>query len=140
MNRMQNRDLILGERIMYADAETPVNCSFTVTIRGRPDEESLRLALGKLQSRHPLLRACIREGANGRPYFVFDEMMRHIPIRTMDRLADDDWVSLSESEWATPFDMKEGPLARLLWLRAGTVSELMIVCPHCIAMGLPLSH
>src|SRR5258708_7132553 len=129
------RNLILGERIMYVDAQTPVNCVFAVRIRGPLLPENLRWALSRLQAKHPLLQAGILEDKKGRPYFFLDDLVPRIPIRIVERLSDDDWLAVSETEWKTPFDARKGPLARLIWLRSGEVSELILVCPHCICDG-----
>lgn len=147
------RKLILGERVMYADGMSPVNCVFTVSLRGDVSPEGLRIALDKVQAKHALLRARILS-KRGRPYFqggsvgadgrrVPGGAVGEIPVRVLDRKSDDDWQKVTEEEWALPFDVEKGPLARVVWLRAGfrsevgggAISELMLVCPHCICDG-----
>lgn len=133
---MKQRNLILGERIMYVNAETPVNCVLTARIRGHLTRESLRCALERVQGKHPLLQAGIQEDRQGRPYFLSNENVPPIPVRVVDRVSDDDWLSVSETEWKTPFPLKQGPLARLIWLRGLTVSDLLLVSPHCASDGM----
>jgi NRPS condensation-like uncharacterized protein len=130
-----NRKLIIGERIMYVDAESTVNCVFTAKIRGSIKEENLRTALSEMQRKHPLLRVVIREDEQGRPYFVSDTQIPSIPISIIERFSDDDWMTSSEAEWGNRFDVKKGPLARVVWLRSNDVSELLLVCAHCICDG-----
>ena len=130
-----NRQLIIGERIMYVNAETPVNCVFTVKLNGHFTLRRLQNALAKIQARHPLLRVVIKEDKKGRPYFVSDNDVPAIPVRIVERFSDEDWLNISKTEWATLFDTSRGPLARIVWLRSDEVSELVWVSPHCICDG-----
>ncbi|HKG05625.1 MAG TPA: condensation domain-containing protein [Pedobacter sp.] len=132
------RRLILGERIMYVDAATAVNCVFTTKIKGSFTLERLRLALHKIQQKHPLLRASIREDAMGVPHFISSNGVDSIPIRIAERRSADDWKLESEKEWHKLFDGKNKPMARVVWLKDTAVSELLLVCPHCICDGTTL--
>lgn len=129
------RRLIMGERIMYVDSSTPLNCVFAVTIRGSLTLERLRNALNKIQQKHPLLRATIKEDAKGVPYFVSSNKLAEIPIRITERVYDNDWKVQSKVEWGKLFNEKSAPLARLVWLKDTDVSDLILVCPHCICDG-----
>lgn len=120
---------------MYVDSSTPLNCVFAVTIRGSFTLERLRNALNKVQQKHPLLRASIKEDAAGVPYFVSSNKLSEIPIRITERIGDDDWKLQSKVEWAKLFDEKSAPLARVVWLKDTDVSDLILVCPHCICDG-----
>jgi NRPS condensation-like uncharacterized protein len=130
-----NRKLTVGERIMYVSAEAPVNCIFPVKIRGRIQLEMLEQALLKLQLKHPLLRVVIREDEKGEPYYVTDTQIAPIPVHVQTRYTDEDWEQVSVDEWYRPFQVQQGPLARVIWLKSDTVSELLLVCPHCICDG-----
>jgi len=130
-----NRKLIVGERIMYVSATEAVNCVFTARIRGTINEDLLRMALAEVQRKHPLLRVVIREDEKGRPYFVSNTQIPAIPVQILDRHSDDQWKDVSAAEWHNKFDVQKGPLARVVWLRSGTVSELLLVCAHCICDG-----
>jgi len=130
-----NRKLIIGERVMYVDAKATVNCVFAAKIRGTIKEENLRMALSEIQRKHPLLRVVIREDEQGRPYFVSDTQIPAISISIQERLSDDHWMTCSEAEWENRFDVKKGPLARVIWLKSDDVSELLLVCAHCICDG-----
>lgn len=130
-----NRQLIIGERIMYVNAATPVNCLFTVKIAGHITLRGLQEALAKIQARHPLLRVVIREDVKRQPYFVSDSDVPPIPVRVVDRLSGDDWEKVSRAEWDTLFDTGRGPLARVVWVKSEQVSELIWVSPHCVCDG-----
>lgn len=129
------RRLIIGERIMYVDAHTPLNCVFAVKIQGRLSQENLRNALNKVQQKHPLLRARIQENENGIPHFTSSNRLAEIPVRIIERQNDEHWKEESKTEWAKLFDHKDLPLARVVWIRGEETSDLMLVCPHCVCDG-----
>ncbi|GLU52868.1 hypothetical protein Dfri01_23290 [Dyadobacter frigoris] len=130
-----NRRLIVGERIMYADGLAPVNCTFTVTIKGALTGERISDALLKLQLKHPLLRANIKHDKKGFPSFVMNPDIPAIPVKVLERYDDDQWEKISISEWVEQFDAGNDPLARLVWLKSENISDLILVCAHCICDG-----
>jgi NRPS condensation-like uncharacterized protein len=129
------RKLIIGERIMYGDGNTPLNSAFVARIRGNIQLHYLHQALAKVQTKHPLLRAGVAPGKKGQPHFVSSDDIAAIPVRIVERQQEDDWQRESMTEWATPFDMRNGPLCRMVWIRSASVSELILVCHHCICDG-----
>lgn len=134
-NLPMKRPLILGERIMYVDAATPLNCVFTVKLWGAITCEQIRVALSTLQRKHPLLRASMVEDERGRPHFVVGEETSPIPVRKVVRTSGSQWKTESEVEWKTPFNINTEPLARVVWIRDDQVSEILLVCPHVVADG-----
>ncbi|HWV29137.1 MAG TPA: condensation domain-containing protein [Dyadobacter sp.] len=130
-----NRQMIVGERIMYADGLAPINCVFAATIEGHFSEQQVVAALAKIQNRHPLLRSNVRENMTNVPAFVTNPDIPSIPIHIMERTSDIQWEEISLLEWERQFDLAKDPAARLVWLRSETVSDLLIVCPHCVCDG-----
>jgi NRPS condensation-like uncharacterized protein len=125
------------ERLMYVDGHTPVNCIITARIQGHIAAHDLQLALKKVQAKHPLLRAhAVEEGRQ--LYFVFSDNPLEIPVRVVKRNSDEDWRNVTTTEWKTPFNMNEGPLVRMAWIRSEGVSELMLIGHHCICDGTSL--
>ncbi|MHA4809432.1 condensation domain-containing protein [Flavitalea flava] len=135
---MVRRKFLSGERIMYINDATSVNCVLAVKIRGTFPSGNLLAALRQLQIKHPLLRAKVEEDSAGIPYFVVDEKMGDIPLLIEKRKSDLDWFIRTKLEWESPFDKKQGPLARVIWLKSEEVSELLVVCPHFICDGISL--
>jgi len=129
------RKLIIGERIMYVDALTPVNCIFAVKIRGIIDPEILYAALHKIQQKHPLLRMQIDDEQTGGPYFILNENIKEIPVRITERKNENDWLDESKAEWNKLFDGENEPLARIVWLKSAETSDLLWVLPHCVCDG-----
>src|SRR3982074_2187666 len=131
------RKMFFFERLMYVDGQTPINCIMTARIHGNIAADDLRLALRKVQVKHPLLRANVVE-EGGQVYFAFSENPLKIPVRVVERNSDDDWTNETSTEWKTPFNMSEGPMVRMVWIKSEGVSELMLVGHHCICDGASL--
>ncbi|CAM3602036.1 MULTISPECIES: condensation domain-containing protein [Sphingobacterium] len=132
---MIKRKLMMVERIMYIDIETPLNCVFTAKIKGEIIEEHLRNALVKIQHKHPLLRSSIQIEHTQQPYFVVKDDMAPIPLHIVKRQTDMDWLTESKGEWYRSFKIDSKPLAQLIWIKGSSVSELLWVLPHCVCDG-----
>ncbi|MGN7888238.1 condensation domain-containing protein [Dyadobacter sp. 22481] len=130
-----NRPMIVGERIMYADGLVPVNCVFAASVEGHFSEQQITSALAKIQNRHPLLRTNVAWSRTNIPVFVTNSSISSIPIDIIERTSDVHWEEVSLLEWERPFDLTTEPAARLVWLRSETVSDLLLVCPHCVCDG-----
>lgn len=120
------------EASMYAGADTPVNVVFPVKVEGYFEEDDVRYALQKIQQKHPFLLVTVETGADGLPSYVTQESIKSIPYRITARHSDEDWLAEAETEWNTPFNQNNTPLARLVWVRSDQASELLMVCHHCI--------
>ncbi|REC79416.1 hypothetical protein DRF60_06205 [Chryseobacterium elymi] len=135
---MIRRNLMMVERIMYVDPETPVNCVFTAKIQGNIPEENFKTALEKIQQKHPLLRTRIDNSSEKYPFFIEVEEIESIPLRIVERKTDEDWLLESEKEWFRLFKDEKKPLAQLVWIKGQEVSEILWVLPHCICDGTSL--
>jgi len=129
------RPLMMVERIMYVDPETPINLVLTARIRGQLLEENFILALEKIQQKHPLLRTVIDYKSEKYPFFAEEKEMKSIPIRIVERKTDVDWLFESENEWYRLFEGDKKPLAQLVWVKGQDISELLWVMPHCVCDG-----
>jgi NRPS condensation-like uncharacterized protein len=127
--------MIVGERIMYADGLAPVNCVFAATLEGHFSVQQIADALAKIQNRHPLLRTNVRKNETNVPSFVTNPDIPPIPVVIIERTSDIQWEEISLAEWERQFDLTKEPAARLVWLRSETVSDLLLVCPHCVCDG-----
>ncbi|MEI3789138.1 MULTISPECIES: condensation domain-containing protein [unclassified Chryseobacterium] len=135
---MIRRNLMMVERIMYVDPETPVNCVFTAKIKGNIPEENFKAALEKIQQKHPLLRTRIDNSSEKYPFFIEVKGIESIPLRIVERKTDEDWLQESETEWFRLFKDEKKPLAQLVWIKGNDVSEILWVLPHCICDGTSL--
>jgi NRPS condensation-like uncharacterized protein len=131
------RKLFFFERLMYVDGHTAINCIITARIIGDIGTDELHLALRKVQDKHPLLRATVIEEGK-QVYFSFSESPPEIPLRVVDRKSDHDWKDVTAAEWKTPFNMRQDPLVRMVWIKSHGISELMLIGHHCICDGTSL--
>lgn len=120
---------------MYVDESTPLNCVFTVKIKGSFPSGNLHTALSKIQQKHPLLRSSVKKDQAGVPYFELRKDLEPIPVRVLERKSEEQWKEESEIEWKKLFDGENQPMARVVWLKGTEHSELLLVCPHCICDG-----
>jgi NRPS condensation-like uncharacterized protein len=131
------RPLAFFERAMYIGGGFPVNVMVTARILGRIDEQRLQQALVRIQAKHSILR-CIIVQEGDRPCFVMQDSPRPIPLQIVKRQSSDDWFDVSMRESLSRFDGSREPLARLIWLRGDSESELLLVCSHAICDGRSL--
>ncbi|GGN04238.1 peptide synthetase [Dyadobacter beijingensis] len=127
--------MIVGERIMYADGLAAVNCVFAATLEGNFSFQQMTNALVKIQNRHPLLRVNVQRNEKNVPAFVTNPDISQIPIEIIERTSDIQWQEISLREWHRQFNLEKDPAARLIWLKSDTLSNLLLVCPHCVCDG-----
>ncbi|MFC3756427.1 condensation domain-containing protein [Chryseobacterium tructae] len=132
---MIKRKLMMVERIMYVDPETPVNCIFTAKIKGELPEQNFKTALEKIQQKHPLLKVVVDTKSEKYPFFIEEKDIAPIPLRIVERKTDQDWLAESQKEWKILFEEEKKPLARVVWVKGQDVSEVFWVMPHCISDG-----
>ncbi|KFF75596.1 hypothetical protein HX13_05620 [Chryseobacterium sp. P1-3] len=132
---MIKRKLMMVERIMYVDPETPVNCVFAAKIKGEIPEQNFKTALEKIQQKHALLRVVIDSKSEKYPFFIEEKDIAPIPLRIVERKTDEDWLTESQKEWKILFEEEKTPLARVVWVRGQNVSEVFWAIPHCISDG-----
>ncbi|SMC95779.1 condensation domain-containing protein [Chryseobacterium sp. YR221] len=132
---MIRRKLMMVERIMYVDPETPVNCIFAAKIKGELLEQNFKTALEKIQQKHALLRVVIDSKSEKYPFFIEEKEIAPIPLRIVERKTDQDWLTESQKEWKILFEEEKTPLARVVWVRGQDVSEVFWAIPHCISDG-----
>lgn len=132
---MIKRPLMMVERIMYVDPETPLNCIYTARIKGEIPEENFKAALIRIQQKHPILRTNIDHNIGNYPYFMGQKDIEPIPLRIVERTTDDDWFKESEKGWFKLFETPKKPLAEVVWVKGQDTSEILWVMPHCISDG-----
>ena len=94
---MIKRPLMMVERIMYVDPETPLNCIYTARIKGEIPEENFKTALIRIQQKHPILRTNIDHNKGRYPFFMGQRDIEPIPLRIVERKTDEDWFKESEN-------------------------------------------
>ena len=129
------RKLFFLERMIYGNGNTAFNAVVPVKIRGTFPPENLIYALGRIQDKHPFLKAFVAVDQKRAPWFIVSENELPIPVRMVPRVTDQDWATEVTREWETVFNMEKGPLMRVVWIRGEECSELILVMHHCVCDG-----
>ncbi len=107
-------------------------------IKGSVSEDMLLNAVSKIQQRHTLLRVRSKEDTDRNPWFT-SEGIKEIPVKTISRESDDQWIEVYNSEIQIPFEFEERPPIRFILVQSPDVSELIILCHHIICDGMSLA-
>ncbi|MDR9754670.1 amino acid adenylation domain-containing protein [Pseudomonas sp. SZMC_28357] len=99
-------------------------------VKGPLDRHALLDAFGQLQARHASLRTTFEQnGEQARPC-VHAELPLHLSERACDEASLDSAVA---EEIARPFDLRNGPLWRVLLLQLGSQELVLVLTVHHIA-------
>ena len=132
------RKLFYIERMLFVNgirSVDPVSLIIHGAFKGNIPEERVRLALDKLQKKHPALRARITKGK----YIHYEDTdYPPIPLRIAERVSDDTWKIEKEKFIAEPFVFEKGPFVRLLWVRSKERSEFVLMGLHVVIDGKSL--
>lgn len=118
----------------------PYNMSMAITIRGNLQQKIMRIALNKLQQKHPLLQAQLYVNENEEPYFFWGNI-GEIPIEFIPRSSDELYKKIVEEEFITPFEVGKDcsiPLIRVKILFSEDLFDLIITMQHVIADGMSM--
>ncbi|WP_266157188.1 condensation domain-containing protein [Dyella silvatica] len=126
----------MKRRLSTVEHLVDVNVTFILSIKGSLSVEQLRLALDKIQRKHPALRMLIEE-KRGELYYYEPEVTKKISLRVVERVADGDLLRERHIELATPFAQDE-PQLRIVWLRTAQDGELFISAAHRICDGMSM--
>ena len=125
------------ERAFYLlDRGTRFNGVQVVSIQGPIEEPLLRLALDRLQARHPLLR--VRLAGTDRTLRFTEDGAGPLPLTVVPRKGAAHWQAVAEVELNRPFALTDDHLTRLTWLRGTDRSELVIAHHHVTADALSI--
>ena len=121
------------------DQASPRHFSLAAQIEGPTTVGDWRVALDRVQRRHPFFSVCIEKDKNSNPQF------RHapdkpIPLRVV-RVgrSQPDWLTQLQREVATPFDPELAPLVRAVLMHQPHRATLILTAHHSIADGLSLT-
>lgn len=112
-----------------------INIVYFVRLEGSFDPALLRLALGQVQRKHPVLRALIREERDG--LYYEEDCAPEIPLRILRRVEEDDFRRESQLELTTAFPYDQ-PQLRAVVLQSERESDLLLVAPHRICDGMSM--
>lgn len=127
------RPLSAAENLFWRpDAVCPLNSVGTLEIEGRLDPARLRIAIGQVQQRHPLLQASVVLRWN---HPVFRRGAPPIPLAEI-TLPPEELRAFQRREAEQTFDSTRGPLLRLTLVDlGGDRSALVLTLHHAIFDG-----
>ncbi|WP_198670661.1 non-ribosomal peptide synthetase [Oceanicella sp. SM1341] len=105
--------------------------AFALELTGPLDEAALEAALTALAARHEVLRARIREGAEGPEQEISPEPL--VPLTRIDLPAPAPAEALLRAEARRPFDLAAEPPLRVTLVRRGPQDRLLLFTLHHIA-------
>ena len=120
----------------------PFNISMAISIKGAIDPKDMENALRKVQQKHPMLRAQLYTDHKKKPHFIWGKV-GSIPLKILKRNSEDHYKNVVEKEFITPFETGKEcklPLARAIFLRDETHSDLALTLQHVIADGLSMVY
>jgi hypothetical protein len=106
------------------------NIVYFVRLEGSVDPERLRLALGRVQRKHPALRTLIREERDG--LYYEEDCAPEVPLRVLRRVEEDDFRRESQLELTTVFPFDQ-PQLRAVVLQSERESDLLLVTAYAMA-------
>ncbi|MBT9265316.1 amino acid adenylation domain-containing protein [Pseudomonas sp. MG-9] len=117
--------------VWQLDPQSPAyNIPAALRLKGRLDQAALRLAFEQLQARHATLRTTFeQDGQQARPC-VHAQLPLQLDQRQIDAASLDAAIS---AQIARPFDLRNGPLWRMLLLQLGTEEHVLVLTVHHIA-------
>ena len=121
------------------DQASPRHFSLAAEIEGPTTVRDWRVALDRVQRRHPFFSVCIEKDKNSNPQFrqVPDKL---IPLRVVQvGTSQQDWLTELQREVATPFDPELAPLVRAVLMHQPHRAILILTAHHSIADGLSLT-
>ena len=111
------------------------NIVYFVRLEGSVDPERLRLALGRVQRKHPALRTLIHEERDG--LYYEEDCAPEVPLRVLRRVEEDDFRRESQRELTTVFPYHQ-PQLRAVMLQSERESDLLLVTSHRICDGMSM--
>lgn len=123
----QQRQWILWQ----LDPQSPAyNIPAALRLKGSLNRDALREAFSQLQARHQTLRTTFEQDSQQARPVLHDMLALQLEQRTLDQSSVDSAVA---EEIARPFDLRNGPLWRVLLLQVNTDEHVLVLTVHHIA-------
>ncbi|MFX1551521.1 MAG: condensation domain-containing protein, partial [Promethearchaeota archaeon] len=118
----------------------PYNLVVVLCIKGAILKNELKIALGKVQQKHPLLKVRIQIDEEGSYYFISEDV-GEIPIETTEFENDSKTTKFFLRNLEIPFDMDNinQPLFRVTFLSSPQRNDVILCAQHTITDGLSMA-
>src|SRR5260370_2789197 len=120
-------------KLSHIEHIVDVNITCFLRLEGSLDVDQLRLALSRLQRKHPALHALIREEPDGLSYEA--DSAAEIPLRIVPRVTEDDYRRECQTEMTTGF-AGDQPQLRAVWLQSELENDLLLTTTHRMCDGM----
>jgi hypothetical protein len=120
-------------KLSHIERIVDVNITCFVRLEGSLTVNQVRSALSRVQRKHPVLRALIREERDGLYYEA--DSAPEIPLRVVARVTEYDYGRECQTELTTGF-AHDQPQLRAVWLRSELESDLLLTTSHRICDGM----
>jgi len=137
INKVFERKITPAERFFTRSPYSIV--TMVARIEGYVSEEMLKNAVSKVQQRHILLRARIKDDKDHALWFTSEEV-QDISIEIIPRKSKDDWIEIHAAALKIPFEFEIRPAIRFILVQSSDVSEIIILCHHIICDGMSLAY
>jgi hypothetical protein len=125
----------MRRRLSHTEHIVEGNIVYVVRLEGSIHADRLRLALSRVQRKHPALRVLIREERDGLYYEA--DSAPEVPLRMVHRVTEDDYRHECRTELTTAFAYDK-PQLRTVWLRSERESDLLLTTSHRICDGMSM--
>lgn len=120
---------------------SPANAVTVFAVRGGLQEPLVRIALDRLQNRHPILRTRLEK--IGKKYFLRSDNVPSISLSSDYVATQKDYDAICSDEYDTPFDYARGPFFRVRLVHIAEKPELVYVVTnylHTIGDGESITN
>jgi len=124
-----------AERVMLM---LPCNVVMMARIKGYVDPEMLQSTVEKLRVRHAFLAVRVRLAEDDSAVYDTRDVPA-LPVRSIVRTSDSQWLDVALEEYRTSFPIETGPLIRFILVHSQDLSELIICGHHAVCDGISLS-
>ncbi|MFC7468932.1 condensation domain-containing protein [Actinomadura keratinilytica] len=122
------------ERLWFLENFTPGSVEYNVVgalrLTGTLDEAALGSAVAGLVARHEALRTTF-DAVDGRGVQVVHDTVE-VPVRTVGVTGADEVDAVLRAEAVRPFDLRTGPLLRVLLVRVAPTEHVLVMAMHHI--------
>ena len=122
---------IFERAVMVSNQHAPFHINIVVQLQNPPVPEKIKESIHKLQGRHPLLRARIKQIDN--QYRFFDSGDHRFPFQVIKRENDQQWIEVTEQTMAAGFNLPDDSLFRAYYLFSDHTAELILSIHHAIS-------
>jgi NRPS condensation-like uncharacterized protein len=122
------------EAMLWSNGQRPIHFGILARVEGMITVDRLQKALALARLKYPMLAIRI-ESSDEHTLWCTSDQVDPISIQSIERLNDSDWQTLTAIAIEKLFPAI-GPLIRFLVISSATLTDLVMICHHCLYDGL----